>query len=105
MGGKKSDIKLIYSLRGHFEIEQILSLQIARIRGIPIRLHFTLLIAFILITWTVSVQLLPTIYPRLSPAEYWISGVIGATLLFISVLLHELAHSVVALSYGLKVPK
>jgi Zn-dependent protease len=46
---------------------------------------------------------LPTIYPRLSPAEYWISGIIGATILFISVLLHELAHSIVALSYGLKV--
>ena len=88
---------------GHLQTEQILSVRIAKIRGIPIRLHFTLLIAFILITWTVSIQLLPTIYPRLSPAEYWISGIIGATILFISVLLHELAHSVVALSYGLKV--
>lgn len=47
--------------------------------------------------------MLPQIYPRLSPAEYWISGIIGATILFISVLLHELAHSVVALGYGLKV--
>ena len=87
----------------HPQTEQILSVRIAKIKGIPIRLHFTLLIAFVLITWTVSVQLLPTIYPRLSPAEYWISGTIGATILFISVLLHELAHSVVALSYGLKV--
>jgi hypothetical protein len=45
-------------------------LTVLPIRGIPIRLHFTLLIAFILISWTVSAHLMPEIYPRLSIAEY-----------------------------------
>lgn len=30
-------------------------------------------------------------------------GIIGAIILFVSVLLHELSHSMVALRYGLKV--
>ncbi len=86
-----------------FKNRTILSLQVAKIRGIPIRLHFTLLIAFILISWTVSAHLMPEIYPRLSIAEYWTIGIIGAIILFISVLLHELAHSIIALKYGLNV--
>ena len=46
---------------------------------------------------------MPEIYPQLGVIAYWIMGVIGAVILFISVLLHELAHSFVALKYGLKV--
>jgi Zn-dependent protease/predicted transcriptional regulator len=86
-----------------FKNRTILSLQVAKIRGIPIRLHFTLVIAFFLISWTVSAYLMPEIYPGLSPAEYWTIGIIGAIILFISVLLHELAHSIIALKYGINV--
>jgi Zn-dependent protease len=43
------------------------------------------------------------IYPGLNTAAYWIMGITGAVILFISVLLHELAHSIVAIRYGLKV--
>jgi Zn-dependent protease/predicted transcriptional regulator len=46
---------------------------------------------------------MPEIYPGLTREEYWIIGILGAGVLFISVLLHELAHSIVALKYGLKV--
>jgi Zn-dependent protease len=80
-----------------------LSLQVTKIKGIPIRLHFTLIIVFFLITWTLAARLMPEIYPGLARTEYWIIGILGASVLFISVLLHELAHSIVALKYGLKV--
>src|SRR5919109_918670 len=80
-----------------------LSLQVIKIKGIPIRLHFTLIIVFFLITWTLAARLMPEIYPGLARTEYWIIGILGASVLFISVLLHELAHSIVALKYGLKV--
>jgi Zn-dependent protease/predicted transcriptional regulator len=46
---------------------------------------------------------MPEIYPGLGPAEYWTIGISGAIILFISVLLHELAHSIIALKYGLNV--
>ena len=80
-----------------------MSLQITKIKGIPIRLHFTLIIVFFLIAWTLSATLMPEIHPGLTRTEYWIIGIFGAGTSFISILLHELAHSVVALRYGLKV--
>jgi Zn-dependent protease/CBS domain-containing protein len=80
-----------------------MSLQITKIKGIPIRLHFTLVVVFFLIAWTLSGSLMPEIHPGLSRGQYWIIGVFGASTSFISILLHELAHSIVALKYGLKV--
>jgi Zn-dependent protease len=80
-----------------------MSLQITKIKGIPIRLHFTLIVVFFLIAWTLSASLMPEIHPSLTRTEYWIIGVFGASTSFISILLHELAHSIVALKYGLKV--
>lgn len=80
-----------------------MSLQITKIKGIPIRLHFTLIVVFFLIAWTLSARLMPEIHPGLTRTEYWIIGIFGAGTSFISILLHELAHSVVALRYGLKV--
>lgn len=72
-------------------------------KGIPIRLHYTLIIVFFLITLTASVHLMPNINPGLSTLEYWVMGIICAIILFVSVLLHELAHSIIALRYGIKV--
>jgi Zn-dependent protease/CBS domain-containing protein len=46
---------------------------------------------------------MPEIYPGLDITAYWIMGIMGAIVLFISILLHELAHSIIALRYGLKV--
>ena len=80
-----------------------MSLQITKIRGIPIRLHFTLLITFLLISWTIAVRFTPQIYPDLTSLEYWITGITGAVVLFSSVVLHELAHSLLAMKYGLHV--
>jgi len=80
-----------------------MSLQIARIKGIPIRLHFTLIIVFFLISWTLATSFMPEFFPELSSIEYWAMGIAGAFLLFVSVLLHELSHSIVAMKYGINV--
>src|ERR687886_1831971 len=80
-----------------------MSLQITKILGIPIRLHFTLIVVFFLIAWTLSARLMPEIHPGLTRTEYWIIGIFGASTSFVSILLHELAHSIMALKYGLKV--
>jgi Zn-dependent protease/CBS domain-containing protein len=80
-----------------------MSFQIAKVKGIPIRLHFTLVVTFFLIAWTLAVRFTPNIYPGLSSIEYWAVGVSGAIVLFFSVTLHELSHSVIAMRYGLHV--
>jgi Zn-dependent protease/CBS domain-containing protein len=76
------------------------SLKIATIMGIPIRVHFSWLIIFGLITWSLSTFYFPKAAPKLPGLSYWISGITAALLLFVSVALHELSHSFIAMRYG-----
>ncbi|HEY7079743.1 MAG TPA: site-2 protease family protein [Nitrososphaeraceae archaeon] len=46
---------------------------------------------------------MPEIHPGLTRLQYWIIGTLGAITSFTSILLHELAHSIVASRFGLKV--
>jgi len=77
--------------------------QIGKIFGIPIRIHYTWLIVFGLITWSLSTFYFPKVAPQLPVASYWINGVVAAFLLFLSVAIHELAHSLVAMRYKLTI--
>jgi Zn-dependent protease/CBS domain-containing protein len=79
------------------------SLRIARIAGIDIRIHYTWILIFVLITWSLAVSYFPTEYPGWDGAVYWITSMVAALLLFVSVLIHELAHSIIAKSRGLPV--
>ncbi|MCC6179566.1 MAG: site-2 protease family protein [Chloroflexi bacterium] len=79
------------------------SFTIARVHGIPIGIHYTWLIAFVLITWSLAAGYFPAAYPGLGQGTYWIMGAIAALLLFFSVVVHELCHSIVAQFRGLKV--
>jgi Zn-dependent protease/CBS domain-containing protein len=80
-----------------------MSLQLGHIKGISIRLHFTLIITFFLIDWTLSTYFMPDYVKGLTPVDYWIMSSIATVLLFFSILLHELAHSIVATRYGIPV--
>jgi len=79
------------------------SFTIARIRGIPIGVHYTWAFAVLLITWSLAAGYFPASYPGWSRPMYFLVGATAAVLLFVSVLLHELCHSVVAQARGLKV--
>ena len=80
-----------------------MSLQIFTIKKIPIKLHFTLIIVFFLISWTLATGFMPHYYPNLTTSQYWIMGIIGAIVLFVSILLHELSHSLLSIRYGIHV--
>jgi Zn-dependent protease/predicted transcriptional regulator len=80
-----------------------LSVQITKVKGIPIRLHFTLVIAIALISFTLASGFLPFYFPGRSTAEYWAMGIVGVVIMFISVFIHEVAHSILAERYGVKV--
>jgi len=79
------------------------SLKIGRIAGIEIGIHYTWLLAIFIFTWLLGQGYFPTSYPGWKPYFYWIAGFLATFLLFISVLIHELAHSLVAKSRGLPV--
>src|SRR4051794_6205449 len=61
------------------------------------------MIVFALITWSLAEGFLPDALPGVPPLEAWLLGAIAALLMFVSVLLHELAHSFVAIRRGLPV--
>ncbi len=71
--------------------------------GIPIRVHFSWLIVFGLITWSLSTYYFPKAAPELPAASYWLKGAVGAFLLFASVTFHELAHSFVSRRYRITI--
>ncbi|MGH2459780.1 MAG: site-2 protease family protein, partial [Chloroflexota bacterium] len=79
------------------------SLHLGRIRGIEIAVNWSWLIIFALLTWSLALFFFPPLFPGWSTATYWIAGAISSLLLFVSVLLHELAHSLVAESEGIPV--
>ena len=78
------------------------SLVLGTIRGIPIRIHFTWLIIFGLLSWSLASGYFPQRYPDLPITAYWIKAIIAALFLFGSVLVHELMHALMAQS--LRVP-
>ena len=79
------------------------SFKIARIAGIEIGIHYTWLFAFALIAWSLAVGFFPSTFGGFDAATYWLLGIAGALGLFVSVLVHELSHSLVALARGMKV--
>lgn len=79
------------------------SIRIARIGGISINIHVSWILIFILVTWTLAGSYFPQNYPQWSLALYWTVGLATSVLFFVSVLLHELAHSLVARARGLPV--
>jgi Zn-dependent protease/predicted transcriptional regulator len=80
-----------------------LSITVAKVRNIRIKIHYTFIIIFVLVTWSLSAYLIPISIPGLSLAINLYIAVTGAAVLFSSVILHELAHSIMAIRYGIKV--
>jgi len=79
------------------------ALRIVKIAGIDIYIHVSWLIILVFLTFSLATGWFPTSYPGYSSLTYYILGFISALLLFVSVLLHELAHSFVARVRGLPV--
>ncbi|HOR00139.1 MAG TPA: site-2 protease family protein [Anaerolineae bacterium] len=79
------------------------SLQVGRLFGIPVRAHVSWLLLFALATATLAGIYFPTYYPQWPQGVHYALGLATSLLLFASVLLHELAHSLVARHQGLHV--
>lgn len=78
---------------------------IGRPFGIEVKLHWSWFIIFLAITWMLAIYYFPGVddYEGWRTATYWVIGLLTSILFFVSVLAHEMAHSLVARAAGLKV--
>ncbi|HEY9724207.1 MAG TPA: site-2 protease family protein, partial [Oscillatoriaceae cyanobacterium] len=81
------------------------NVRIARLFGIPIELNVSWFFIFFLVVWSLSAQIFPSSQPGLAAATYWGLGVVTSLLLFASLLLHELAHSLMGRRFGTEVKR
>jgi Zn-dependent protease/CBS domain-containing protein len=78
------------------------NISFGRVFGIPLRLHYTWFIIFALVT--VSLVLNPLVEPPYPPiAQRIILGILTSLLFFASIIIHELAHSILAIRNNIPV--
>jgi Zn-dependent protease len=71
--------------------------------GIPLGLDYSWFVIFVLLTWSLAGGYYAAEFKNWPPVLYWLMGVVTALMFFVSILLHELGHSVVALRYKIPV--
>jgi Zn-dependent protease/predicted transcriptional regulator len=69
--------------------------------GFSVRMNFSWLFIAVLITWSLATQVFPDYYEGYSQAAYWLMGLGGMLGLFVSIVFHELCHSLVARRFDL----
>ncbi len=79
------------------------SIRIARFAEIDVRIDASWLFIAALITWSLSAEYFPSLLPDETQATYLAMGVAAATGFFLSLLLHEFAHALVARHFGLEI--
>ena len=77
--------------------------QLMRIRGIPLRIQPSWFIILVLLSLAFQQQAASLPEASNAPALSWLLGLSTALLLFVSLLLHELGHSLAAQREGIKV--
>jgi Zn-dependent protease/CBS domain-containing protein len=79
------------------------TIPIGRVLGIPIDLDYSWFLIAALVTWMLAVSYYPVELKGGTNVEYWLMGAVTAVLFFASIVIHELAHSWVALRYKIPV--
>ncbi|MDV0445463.1 putative zinc metalloprotease Rip3 [Methanimicrococcus sp. At1] len=81
-----------------------MSYKVATVKGIPIYVHITFLLVFLLFAFIFAISVWPYGFRYVEPpiARY-ILACLTALLFFVTLLIHELSHSLLANSYGLKI--
>ncbi len=74
-----------------------------KLLGFEVKLDLSWLFLAVMITWGLARGFFPVYYEGVSDAVYWWMGGLGALGLFVSIILHELSHSVVAKRFGIRI--
>lgn len=72
------------------------------IKGIKFKIHYSWYIVAVLLTYGLWRSYFPSVSPGKSPLNHLLTGLTATLVLFGSVVMHELAHSVVAWMRGIK---
>ncbi len=81
------------------------SVRLGRPFGIPLEVDASWLLVFVLVSSSLTLSYFPSAYPDAAPAVYVVLGLVTSLAFFVSLVLHELAHSLVARAGGLKISK
>jgi Zn-dependent protease len=79
------------------------SFSLGRIAGIEVGINWSLLVVFALLVWSLAAGVFPDQYPDLGDGTYYAMAVVTAILFFVSVLLHEYGHALVARREGMEI--
>src|SRR5919201_1376268 len=80
-------------------------LKLMRIAGIQITIDASWFLIFLLIVFSLSAGYFPRALPGQSLYTYWGAGVLAKLLFFASILVHELAHALMAQRAGIHIPE
>jgi Zn-dependent protease len=71
--------------------------------GVPVGLHWSVALTVVLIASSLAESVLPELDTGETHTAYWVAGVIVALAFFLSLIAHELAHTVVARRHDVEV--
>jgi Zn-dependent protease/CBS domain-containing protein len=79
------------------------TIQIGRLLGIPIGVHFSWFVPLVLVLGLLATRFYPEVLPTDSAWVHWTLAALTGLLFFACIVLHELGHSVVARYFGIPV--
>lgn len=74
-----------------------------KLLGFSVSIDASWVIILFLVVWLLAKELFPNYFPELSDLTYWLMGLAGAIGLFVSIIIHEFSHSIIARKYGLEI--
>jgi Zn-dependent protease len=78
-------------------------LKLMTVHDVQIGFDFTLLVTAVIMTGYIAAILTPSRFPMLNPLQDWIVAITAAAMFFVSLLIHEMSHSIAAMIFGFKI--
>lgn len=78
-------------------------IQLFKLFGFSVSIDASWVVILFLVVWSLARGLFPSYYPDLGDLTYWLMGLAGAVGLFLSIIIHEFSHSMVARRHGLAI--
>jgi len=76
-----------------------------RLLGVEINVHASWVLVALLIAWSLAAGAFPALYKGLPASDYWLMAVVAVIGLAVSIVLHELAHTLVGRAFGMSVDR